>query len=1492
MVINVKDSLEYKGNFSKQKIFHEKFSSQEMTDRFERDIDKLSSSWAVSAQAGLMVAKRGSFQKATIKEDVMDRQEKKQSSYCSVVYCDKAPVKSVEIGAKDIELTSDVLEALQSIEKTVKECNYESKAHFHEFFETYGSHVGIGEIELGGVLMSTAYCSGFQEVERSKVEGIVSEASELSLSVGFSKAGIVELGLGTSFNAAKLHDRSSKKYDSKDFRTTSVKLDKIGGPVEIDDKTEWKKELVKYSSLWRIVSRNTPPKPIWELLKNHGDEFEDCDRLCDAMETDWENAQEEDKYSRMIQVRKWVQKSNRAEENVVSHAKDLHQLREKYYPNDLLQLWHNEVLYSVEVQRILTRIAKNLPTEISRKEHAKTSLSSVLQPYERISISDFCTIDEILKYVKAAETDIVLGSFKVESVEELIKVLKEELEDIEKQNHSYDLQRIHEKLKLLITDWSEKYNNQPSYILTTLLTSFRFRGFHSDFHFNSLSEIKNLLLRLIETHSEFKQIEDNLEQQAYIVNLALNSPQHQRQEAVMFVVRSLGESLSDIIRKSCQKALRKDNAYNTEKLTESITDLLRETKVIRSLEAQLKFLEPHTVTARKEAVHTHEDLNLNEETARVLEELRMTKYYPQKLTYQDVIMITVDVLDDKKRPTTLPELPWYFIKHIMALDSDTRENSRVKTDIATDDSEGDEESDTETDTDTATDSSSDSDSNHYEAPLYLMENKMHPLDLIYIIFLCADDFLRQELADRMVKCQYAIPFILPPAEHLTSPQKSLFLIWALQTISRVFKKHGTAKHSTLVKEDTPLITSLSLGEESSWTSRLLNEMLSSHQETFWNQTLPGGDCRQRVSEGMVEVAWYLPGGFDDDKSKVPLMFANVRGNAVHHPTVTDTLMNLSAATLIFAQDMETAEKFLSKRKPLENVILILLYRGKDVEEVELTSKKLRKRFKLKKRQVICKIAEDSNFSTVLDELGKSVAEVMKKGQLTSLARIASHVRQDGCLETDDHLSTTARKAAEKILIEIDEIHRKQPWTVKHKIFPLQSDVLERQEIAYLDKELCRQNKWTRKETIQNYAFEIQKKKWKLQFQQLQKPISDTFKDFLKCLLSLDSTGRKYFLQCLRLGLNERSTQHLYPLYEQFCECRKEAGSPERDERLKEIDEQLRQGSLGLEHFFRELSIMYECIAALEEKVSSKFFDEKLNCLAALMGDMLLEGAAIEIMDGDVVHVPVVWLQAVLKQIDGVNRSRLLKVAVLGAQSSGKSTLLNTVIGLNFPVSSGRCTRGAYAQLVKVEEKFRETMKCEFILVIDSEGLKSPVKKTSRNFDNELATFVAGISDITLVIFKGEDTEMKNILPLAIHVFLRMNVIGQTQSCYFVHQNTRAVEELRELDTEIDSLVNELDEKTYAAVVDTGQSHKYTKFSDVLQYNSNTDNLYVSGLLTGAQTMAKIDVQYSNKMQKLKYDIIQSKHLGNRNMCGTLTDFGMRMRELWESNQTREFRTQL
>ena len=65
-------------------------------------------------------------------------------------------------------------------------------------------------------------------------------------------------------------------------------------------------------------------------------------------------------------------------------------------------------------------------------------------------------------------------------------------------------------------------------------------------------------------------------------------------------------------------------------------------------------------------------------------------------------------------------------------------------------------------------------------------NSVHPLDLIYVIFLCADDFLRQELSDKMSKCQYAIPFILPTPEEKGDQSKNTILSWGLRTISRTY----------------------------------------------------------------------------------------------------------------------------------------------------------------------------------------------------------------------------------------------------------------------------------------------------------------------------------------------------------------------------------------------------------------------------------------------------------------------------------------------------------------------------------------------------------------------------------------------------------------------------------------------------------------------------------------------------------------------------------
>ena len=65
------------------------------------------------------------------------------------------------------------------------------------------------------------------------------------------------------------------------------------------------------------------------------------------------------------------------------------------------------------------------------------------------------------------------------------------------------------------------------------------------------------------------------------------------------------------------------------------------------------------------------------------------------------------------------------------------------------------------------------------------------------------------------------------------------------------------------------------------------------------------------------------------------------------------------------------------------------------------------------------------------------------------------------------------------------------------------------------------------------------------------------------------------------------------------------------------------------------------------------------------------------------------------------------VSVLGIQSSGKSTLLIAMFGIDFPFSSGRRTHSVFLQIISIKQKLQGQIGYDFLFLIDSEGLKAP-----------------------------------------------------------------------------------------------------------------------------------------------------------------------------------------
>ena len=77
---------------------------------------------------------------------------------------------------------------------------------------------------------------------------------------------------------------------------------------------------------------------------------------------------------------------------------------------------------------------------------------------------------------------------------------------------------------------------------------------------------------------------------------------------------------------------------------------------------------------------------------------------------------------------------------------------------------------------------------------------------------------------------------------------------------------------------------------------------------------------------------------------------------------------------------------------------------------------------------------------------------------------------------------------------------------------------------------------------------------------------------------------------------------------------------------------------------------------------------KFKQLPKIVAQLLLSGQSLEVVDGDAAHIPIKWVQAVVDEVKSLC-SRI--------QSTGKSTLMNTMFCVRFSVSVGRCTRGAY-----------------------------------------------------------------------------------------------------------------------------------------------------------------------------------------------------------------------
>ncbi|KAM9398953.1 interferon-induced very large GTPase 1-like isoform 3-T3 [Salvelinus alpinus] len=840
----------------------------------------------------------------------------------------------------------------------------------------------------------------------------------------------------------------------------------------------------------------------------------------------------------------------------------------------------------------------------------------------------------------------------------------------------------------------------------------------------------------------------------------------------------------------------------------------------------------------------------------LLSKTGLEDHYENKLTLSTVLEINANTTSDEPL-TTMQSLPGAFLKKLMMANVNARSVKCLTTDQEVSYCGVDN-------LDTDTDSS----------------DVINPLDLITALFLCSDGFLQQEMVQKMSMCQFAVPLLLPNCD----TEQSTLMLWALRDIVRKFRPSSQTATKAFVEDrivvsDIPMVSFVRIGESSLSKSHILNKLLSNPQQyhdTFVHHDMECGDVPHRISEGLVEISWYFPcGNRNIDMFTKPVAVANLRGDIRSFETQFSFLCQTSAAVYIFIDDLESDLKVLEGKITKAEILLVVNSQNKTFRVDTL--KKVITNYSINSTNVIVKNKQnDAEFVKILQS---SVGDIIgqSKNRLT-IENMATVAHQMGILvDEDSDECQSVRKMADEITRNI-----KDTIKFKDKQLPLQGTIWK--ELSQLEKERCRLRK-AGDEDIENYKIVLKKKEKELRKKQYTCDMSDAMKSFIFGM-SRSGPERSYFLKWMRINLDNLSRQNLSALRDQYKDlCQ---NSPEKKDDIKDLDKQLSDCSLGLEHFLRELGQLYESACSLPE---SSLQRKQMEHLPGLCAQMLLDGFPVELVDGDASNIPLKWISAVLTQLHTLvdSNSKIRVVTVLGVQSTGKSTLLNTMFGVQFAVSSGRCTRGAFMLLIKVNKELKEELKCDFIMVIDTEGLKSPELSQlddSYEHDNELATLVIGLSDVTIINIAMENsTEMKDILQIVVHAFIRMKEVGKKPICHFVHQNVSDMSAHDNNMRDRKKLLEQLNEMTQAAAR-MEKKENITKFTDVMDYDPDTSSCYIPGLWHGTPPMAPVNAGYSEAVYSFKKTLM--KDFRNCQSNDDMTHFLKWTQSLWESVKFEKF----
>ncbi|CAC5420877.1 unnamed protein product [Mytilus coruscus] len=872
----------------------------------------------------------------------------------------------------------------------------------------------------------------------------------------------------------------------------------------------------------------------------------------------------------------------------------------------------------------------------------------------------------------------------------------------------------------------------------------------------------------------------------------------------------------------------------------------------------------------EQALPTNRKPTLKNEFSRLLKDLSLTKFYPSKITLQDVRSIKSQDL-----PITERSIPWLMLSKIIMLNFKAREE-----DLSLFYERNAEEPVPEP---------YDSEDDLFEEDE--VSPQINPMDMFYVTFLSCDMMLKQEIVSKLFACRLAVPILFRDIN-----RKLVLTKWGLRKILLNKQIENKSLQMDALHCKTKRVSFIRIGQQTLSKSKLLNEiMCDQYHPTFFNRDCRLGASKRRVASGLVESSWFVSSGPGDEFGE-HIMFMNLRGESIEYREEVAILCKLTNLLIVHTDILQLDSPNVREmlRTIHQNKIQVL-YALESNDNPSVQPNKIYRDYRNHVAEFksfirffdLKSVQQARSASDITKGLRKTIKEMISETQASSF-----EAKTNNLTISDENMSTVFT-ACYKKAVQVVRLIDNNPSFQKHDLLPLQGQLW--QEYCTALKTLHRSKSNDEKPILKSQMQQSRLQQYRI-YQDKMHPFVYVFLNHLQDLHKHNLEQMYCYLAWIKNFLDEKSRNILPQLISDYHESwvkmktANEKKYPHEYERLKylvaEQERKLVDASFGLEHLFREMGQIYEAV------IKQSFFwkSKSVRQFPQIMSLLLQNGHVFEIMDGDTAMVPLIWVKAVFEQLKrDIGDKKLLAISVLGIQSSGKSTLLNAMFGLEFPVSAGRCTRGVFVQLVRVSKGI---LPFAYVLVIDTEGLRAPeLADKKHSHDNELATFVLGLGNITIINIKGENTaEMEDVLQIAVHAFLRLKMangkLKLQQTCIFVHQNVPAIDAKTAMTHSRQTMMDKLDKLTCEAASHEGLAD-ITSFSQVIEVNLQTHMWYFSDLWFGDPPMAPVNLGYSGKVSDVKkhilYDIAQQKR-----MFLSITETMSRIEDLWNGILSDDF----